>query len=118
MISITTITTISFCATICTTFGLDSFDSTVGYTSITGAQASFSVLIITRKIVSKRLNSISENSRLASKGSPFPPSRRSSIGKAIDGFISITPLPSRGFTEKTLKLVGFGRDIKNSPYVI
>ena len=58
---------------------------------------------------------MSENSRLASNGSPFPPRSLSSIGKAIEGLISIIPLPSKGLTENTLKLVGFGSDIKNSP---
>ena len=118
IISITTITTISFCATICTTFGLDSFDSMFGYRSVTGPQASLSVDIMTRKMVSNKLSSMSENSLVASKGSPFPPNNLSSIGNAIEGFISKTPLPSRGFIEKTLKLVGFGKDIRNSPYVI
>ena len=61
---------------------------------------------------------MSENSREASKGSPFPPSKRSNIGNAMEGLISITPLPSSGLTEKTLNEVGLGKDIKNSPYVI
>ena len=115
MISITTIITISFWLTICTTFGLLSFASTFGYISVTVAQLSFRRCIIILKIASSKFISISVSSLLVSKPSPLPPSKRSIIGNAMLGFISKTQLPSSGLIEKTLKLVGLGKLIKNSP---
>ena len=116
IISITTIMTISFWLTIWTTFGLDSLTSTFGYISVIIDHDSLSRCIIIRKIASKRLTSISVSSLLLlSNPSPLPPRSLSIIGNAILGLISKTQFPSSGLIENTLKLVGLGKLIKNSP---
>ena len=118
MISITTMITISFCETICTTFGLLSFASTFGYISVIIDQLSFRRCMIILSTASSKFTSMSVSSLFASKFSPVPPSKRSIIGNAMLGFISKMQFPSSGFIENTLKLVGLGKLIKNSPYVI